>query len=521
VKRTLVLIVLSLSVFCPGAGAREPEEVAGRLFLKLTGTPLALTDPRRQNMSVLVKSGKLEEAARIATADDAFYNLTIRHWGAPLTNRAKSPAVGLNDATAMIIGLARDQRDFREILSGDFTYASADVALTPYSDQHYNAIAELNLAKVLTRVEPQNADIGQAAGILTSRAWGEAHLQAGTNRRAIEFTFREFLCNPLHAMRDGTIPDSRVHRDVDRSPGGNSQTYLTTCRTCHAGIDALVGAYAYYRFDRTGPFGGGVVQSSKVQRKYNQNGEVYPEGYVTTDDSWINLFTENQKKQLQWRGQLSGKGIKEFGRMIADSGAFSKLSWNLEGLNEKFELEVERFDASSFRFRHPRLRSGERALEVRGIKVLVDDSADPAANAYLRVQNKIAPHSAPLLSIKHLLMPVSMAVAPTVRISFRHLVEIPSVDCSELGVFTKTALPVLEARCQSCHGKTQTSPFYLGKDSEEACRASRQWVSVANPLDSPLIAVPFLQAFPHPARVVTPDEARAIQDWMDAEVKSW
>jgi hypothetical protein len=104
VKRTLVLIVLSLSVFCSGAGAREPEEVAGRLFLQLTGTPLALSDPRRQNMSDLVKSGKLEEAARIATADDAFYNLTIRHWGAPLTNRAGSPAVGLNDATAMIIG---------------------------------------------------------------------------------------------------------------------------------------------------------------------------------------------------------------------------------------------------------------------------------------------------------------------------------------------------------------------------------------------------------------------------------
>jgi hypothetical protein len=65
-------------------------------------------------------------------------------------------------------------------------------------------------------------------------------------------------------------------------------------------------------------------------------------------------------------------------------GGFSKLSWNLDGLNEKFELEVERFDASSYRFRHPRLRSGERALEVRGIKVLVDDSADPAANAYLK-----------------------------------------------------------------------------------------------------------------------------------------
>jgi hypothetical protein len=324
VKLTSIVIALFLSAFSAGASAREPEEVAGRLFLKLTGTPLSLGDSRRQSMIDLVKAGKLEEAARVATADPAFFNLTIRHWGAPLTNRAESPAIGLNDATAMIIGLARDQKDFREILTGNFTYASPEVALSPYNDQHYAQISELNLAKVLTRVEPQNADLDEAAGILTSRAWGEAHLQAGTNRRAIEFTFRQFLCNPLQNMRDGTIPDSRVHRDVDRSPGGNSQTYLTTCRTCHAGMDALVGAYAYYRFDNTGPFGSGVLQASKVQRKYNQNGDVYPEGYVTTDDSWTNLFTENQNKQLQWRGQLSGKGIKEFGRMIADSGAFSK-----------------------------------------------------------------------------------------------------------------------------------------------------------------------------------------------------
>jgi len=324
VKLTSVFTVLLFSVFSGSVGAREPEEIAGRLFLKLTGTPLTLNDSRRQNMIDLVKVGNLKEAARIATADNSFYNLTIRHWGAPLTNRAESPAIGLNDATAMIIGLTRDQKDFREILSGNFTYASEEVALTPYSDQHYMQISDLNLAEVLTRVEPQNADLSEAAGILTSRAWGEAHLQAGTNRRAVEFTFRQFLCNPLQNMRDGTIPDTRVHRDVDRSPGGNSQTYLTTCRTCHAGMDALVGAYAHYRFDFTGPFSSGVIQTSKVQRKYNQNGEVYPEGYVTTDDSWTNLFTENQNKQLQWRGQLTGKGIKEFGRMIADSGAFSK-----------------------------------------------------------------------------------------------------------------------------------------------------------------------------------------------------
>lgn len=202
-------------------------------------------------------------------------------------------------------------------------------------------------------------------------------------------------------------------------------------------------------------------------------------------------------------------------------GGFSKLSWNLDGKSEKFELEVERFDASSYRFRHPRLLTSDRALDVRGIKILIDEAADPAANAYLKVQNKVARHSAPLLSIKHLIVPISTSPAPMVRVSFRHLAEISAVDCAELEIFAKTALPVLETRCLSCHGKGQASPFVLASNTEDACRASRQWISVASPLDSPLIAVPFLQAMPHPVRVVSPDEVRMVQDWIAAEVKSW
>jgi len=201
-------------------------------------------------------------------------------------------------------------------------------------------------------------------------------------------------------------------------------------------------------------------------------------------------------------------------------GGFAKLSWDIRPL-EKFEIEVERFDVSSYRFRHPRIYTADRALDVRSIKILIDDEYDPTGNAYLKIQNKVASHSAPLLSIKHQLVPVSSAPQPMVRVSFRHLEEIPMVDCSEMEVFEKRAMPILESRCASCHSKMPASQFTLSKDSEVACRASRQLVSAVNTLDSPLLAVPYLQAAPHPARVISPDEARSIQEWIAAEVKSW
>lgn len=334
--RLVSIFVLLIATQVSGTGvhaAATPTELASRLYARLTGLPLSLSAPQRVEMERAISEGRLLDAAKVATEHDAFYNVTLRHWSSSFGNRAEITFSPLDDVSAMMIGTVRDDRDFREILSGDFAYAANTggqgeqeaPAFDNGNNQHFIFLENQrrNLRKELKRIEPQNARNPDAAGVLTSRAWAAAHLLAGTNRRAIEYTFRQFLCTPLQEMRDATLPDSRVHRDVDRSPGGSSQTYLNTCRSCHAGLDALVGAYAHYRFDFANP-GTGLVFERKIQRKMNQNGEVYPEGYVTTDDSWFNQFTQNQNVQFGWRGELQGRGIKQFGQMIANSQAFSK-----------------------------------------------------------------------------------------------------------------------------------------------------------------------------------------------------
>ncbi len=61
-------------------------------------------------------------AALIATNDPAFYNDTIRNMAAPWTNRDQSVFVPLNDYTATVVGMVRDNVPFNTLLSADLVY---------------------------------------------------------------------------------------------------------------------------------------------------------------------------------------------------------------------------------------------------------------------------------------------------------------------------------------------------------------------------------------------------------------
>ncbi|HUP57186.1 MAG TPA: DUF1585 domain-containing protein, partial [Bdellovibrionota bacterium] len=105
------------------------------------------------------------------------------------------------------------------------------------------------------------------------------------------------------------------------NPGGNPANYATQCRSCHALMDGMGGAFA--RFDFVGNslvwFG-----PNGVAPKMNKNGNVYPQGYLTLDDVWINMATQHHNQAFGWRGQVQGKGIKEFGSMLANAKKFGQ-----------------------------------------------------------------------------------------------------------------------------------------------------------------------------------------------------
>lgn len=60
------------------------------------------------------------EAAMIAMENDAFYNVTLKTWAAPWTNREQNVFVPLNDYIATVIGAVRDELDFRTICTITF-----------------------------------------------------------------------------------------------------------------------------------------------------------------------------------------------------------------------------------------------------------------------------------------------------------------------------------------------------------------------------------------------------------------
>ena len=355
-KSNVFWILVILSGFTHPIFALEQAQIrmiASRIYERIAGVPLALNSPVRAEMETLIAAGKMAEAAAKATAEKSFINLTVRNWAPRFFNRESDPSEGLNDAQAMLIGVVRDNRDARELLSGNFTYQggagltgannAAIPALTPTSNAHYDFLENpangRSLFDDLVRVEPQSArPVSQNAGILTSRSWAAAHLVAGTNRRAVEYALQQFLCRPIKSLSNTSVSDMFIRRDVERNPGNAPSTFLNNCKGCHGGMDAMGGAFAFLTFDATNKIAyrdtANTVefQSNGVALKMNRypGSDVAPptappnSGAVTIDDHWVNLWAQqNVNTDVGWRGALEGYGVRDFGAMLASTRAFS------------------------------------------------------------------------------------------------------------------------------------------------------------------------------------------------------
>ena len=203
---------------------------------------------------------------------------------------------------------------------------------------------------------PQSAVTGLAseatAGVVTSRAAAKAFFYLGTNRPMFRFTMMNHLCNDLEPIKDNSRVPNRVHRDVARSPGGDSRIYLNNCVGCHAGMDGLLGAYAYYDLNFNGDKDTDIDTFNNSARlsytpgtvvgKFLINPNNFPQGHITTDDSWINYWRQGPNSLLGWNDDYPGiqydttiapdeggnqvtigNGAKSMGMELAHSDAFA------------------------------------------------------------------------------------------------------------------------------------------------------------------------------------------------------
>lgn len=376
---------------------------ARKLFMALTGVSVSIDDSRVKMMESLIQTKQEATAVKIATADPNFYNIRVADMARKMSSRDEFTRAPLSDFVATFVGVTRDGVSAQQLLTGNFVYimdpslgfyidsngnklpikgkganVNIDLSTTPvwldfvkYND-YYEFIESQNLSlfHILTRKDGQLIggmhDIigatGQSypmqnpdpAGLLTSRAFLQAHADAGTNRRLIEYSFREFMCTPMANMADANQPDDRVGRDVERSPGGSVDKYQTTCKACHAVMDSFRGAFAYFDIrnmmavyypqyklkvdltpypppttDTNDPNGYPNYVGYKMNKK-TAGTTLSPDFQFAAvdpviDDSWLNRADgATNADNFGWRGSASGKGAHAFGELLASSQGFSR-----------------------------------------------------------------------------------------------------------------------------------------------------------------------------------------------------
>jgi hypothetical protein len=321
--------LLAVAQLAAPVHAGVPEQ-AVRIYNRIAGVPPSPSVLAQ--MIADINGGNPQAAAALATSDPNFYNVTLKNFVAPWTNRDATVFVPLNDYTATVIGMVRDDVAFNTVLSGDILYTSNAPGLPAPSisnNNHYQAADSNGVDLKATLVATtQSAVYGlpaaATAGVMTTYGGASAFFINGTNRAMFRFTMMNHLCHDMETVEDISRPTDRIRQDVARSPGGDSRVFLNNCVGCHSGMDPMAQAFAYYNFDTTA--GALVYTPGAVQAKYFINSDNFKQGFVTPDDSWQNRWRAGPNSVLGWSGSLpgSGNGAKSLGQELAGSDAFAE-----------------------------------------------------------------------------------------------------------------------------------------------------------------------------------------------------
>ncbi|HUJ53107.1 MAG TPA: hypothetical protein VLX08_06110 [Steroidobacteraceae bacterium] len=325
-----------------------PNEQAKRIYERLAGVPPSAAVLAQ--MANIINTGcggscqpgdpSLVSAAAIATAASTaptFYNVTLKNWVIPWTNRDQTVFAPLNDYAATVIGMVRDDVPFNTALSADILYtvnsgglpAPSNASNSHYATAEANGVDLSSALKQTTQSGTYGTPTAATAGLLTTYAAEAAFFINGTNRAMFRFTMINHFCNDMQTLEDTTRPTDRIRQDVARSPGGDSRVYLNTCVGCHSGMDPMAQAFAYYNFNGTvgAVMNTGTMQytSGQVQPKYLINSSNFSYGFVTPDDSWSNRWRTGINAALGWSPSLpgSGSGAKSLGQELESATAFA------------------------------------------------------------------------------------------------------------------------------------------------------------------------------------------------------
>jgi len=410
----LLFILLPVVIKADFISNSEAKQRAYFFYQRITGTPPDVSSSEFEEVWNLIEAGDEYAAALKVTESKNLINIKLKNFLKDWTNRAVNKNVNTNDMLYLMLGLIRDGRDFREVLTTDDVYkltldglkytfppngeiSRVPGAVSPFlsyfdfesvgsynifqNKLSYNRVGSyeeivyvnadnslLNLDEFLTSgkrivkhgdfVTNDNITFTlvdasdrlyakeKLAGVITTDHFASEFFNAGTNRRATQYLFKNFLCMEFNELADTTIDTQYVRRDVDRFPNGDIKTYLNFCVGCHAGQDRLGQAFYYYdKYPNSDHLWFRDDQSfiSRGKNKLNKN-VVFEDGFVVGENSqdtglpkdmWSNLWSSGKNKDLGWSAESTwkstkfenqghaGVGVKDLGEYLSKSSMFN------------------------------------------------------------------------------------------------------------------------------------------------------------------------------------------------------
>lgn len=310
--KLFALFLMSIYDLCSAQLILKDQALAKALFERATGVKINIQDPRIIQMSQLLSQGKPKAAIQIAINDPMFTNVRAKNFAIQLSNKSGVVNKPLDDMSALITGIIRDNIDFRKILTSDFRYDLAGGGsegsyvdmlmnngfieyegnyLFQESDKNNNSRRFFNLHEALVkkdgfytsiyidRVDSVTAGaitsltdrmqklnqtlhvekLPESAGVLTTRAFGINNYNGGTNRRPIEYVVTQFLCSSMSEIANNQVSDFYIGKDVSRFPGGDHEAFVNNCKSCHTIMDSWRGAFGKIDYKEFRTSGGGFL----------------------------------------------------------------------------------------------------------------------------------------------------------------------------------------------------------------------------------------------------------------------
>ena len=300
---------------------KASESKTRSLWKLLNGTNL---DPNSETFSKIdesIEDGRFKNAAMIAarSPESSMVTSVVRQMVTPLAGREVNFREPPGDFVLSWMVAAIEDIDVRDLFLKEHRWSttnSMDVTqnIAAVTEFLRTNVSDTQLANSIgSRINDygQNyiGDMDYRIGVLTSLQYGQSIFLGGTNRRPIKKLVEDFLCvADIEQLMNFSIPDKWVGRDIPRSPGDDPLVYLNRCVGCHAGMDALRGAFAGYDFSNNQ-----FQWANTVSGKMNHNADVFPPGRWVDDDSWEHLgWLPIATKQSQKRNLASEESEEKY-----------------------------------------------------------------------------------------------------------------------------------------------------------------------------------------------------------------